>query len=140
MGSGRGKVDKTPSKVKTRVADPALCLRTPDKYGAGISSARIFRVRVLVFLSLRCEFSGLCEPRGIIELTLNRSERRNAIGKDFLRGFKECLEAVSKDSSANVVLIRSLVPNVFCAGADLKVGNKTQFLKLYFDLFRYILT
>ncbi|KAM6557823.1 hypothetical protein CsatB_004842 [Cannabis sativa] len=88
MGSGRGKVDKTPSKVKTRVADPALRLRTPDKYGAGISSAR--------------------------------SERRNAIGKDFLRGFKECLEAVSKDSSANVVLIRSLVPNVFCAGADLK--------------------
>ncbi|XP_062073905.1 probable enoyl-CoA hydratase 2, mitochondrial [Humulus lupulus] len=57
---------------------------------------------------------------GIVELTLNRPERRNAIGRDFLRGFIESLEAVSKDSSANVVLIRSLVPKVFCAGADLK--------------------
>uniref|UniRef100_A0A803PJC5 Uncharacterized protein n=1 Tax=Cannabis sativa TaxID=3483 RepID=A0A803PJC5_CANSA len=40
MGNGQSKVDKTPSKVKTRVADLALPLRTPDKYGAGISSAR----------------------------------------------------------------------------------------------------
>ncbi|KAF4366869.1 hypothetical protein F8388_013934 [Cannabis sativa] len=42
MGSGRSKVDKTPSKVKTRVADPALPLRTPDKYGAGISARQRF--------------------------------------------------------------------------------------------------
>ncbi|XP_062080504.1 probable LRR receptor-like serine/threonine-protein kinase At1g56130 [Humulus lupulus] len=57
---------------------------------------------------------------GIVELTLNRLERRNAIGRDFLRGFIESLEAVSKDSSANVVLIHSLVLKVFCAGNDLK--------------------
>ncbi|KAF4389484.1 hypothetical protein G4B88_006543 [Cannabis sativa] len=151
MASGQGKVDKTPSKVKTRVADLALPLRTLNKYGAGISSARQqFRwatqknelgatvsdlrddvqVRGAGVTYMCLDWMG-----GIIELTLNRSERRNAIGKDFLRGFKECLEAVSKDSSTNVVLIRSLVPNVFCAGADLKVGNKTQFLELHFDLF-----
>ena len=65
---------------------------------------------------------------GIVELTLNRPERRNAIGRDFLRGFIESLEAVSKDSFANVVLIRSLVPKVFCAGNDLKVREtKTRF-------------
>ncbi|XP_062092244.1 kinesin-like protein KIN-12D [Humulus lupulus] len=41
-GGGRSKVDKTPSKVKTRVADPALPLRTPDKYGAGFSARQRF--------------------------------------------------------------------------------------------------
>ncbi|PON64589.1 Crotonase superfamily [Parasponia andersonii] len=57
---------------------------------------------------------------GIVEVNLDRPERKNAIGKDFLRGFQESLEEISKDSSANVILIRSLVPKVFCAGADLK--------------------
>lgn len=61
---------------------------------------------------------------GIVEVKLDRPERKNAIGKDFLRGFQQCLEDISKDSSANVVLIRSLVPKVFCAGADLKVNGK----------------
>ncbi|XP_068318218.1 probable enoyl-CoA hydratase 2, mitochondrial [Pyrus communis] len=57
---------------------------------------------------------------GIIEVRLERPEVRNAIGKDMLRGLQNTFEAVSKDSSANVLLIRSKVPKVFCAGADLK--------------------
>uniref|UniRef100_A0A803PP96 Uncharacterized protein n=1 Tax=Cannabis sativa TaxID=3483 RepID=A0A803PP96_CANSA len=77
----------------------------------------------LGFLQLGSD-SGGRRRRTSLELL---SERRNAIGKDFLRGFKECLEAVSKDSSANVVLIRSLVPNVFCAGADLKHENQAEY-------------
>ncbi|PON49199.1 Kinesin-like protein [Parasponia andersonii] len=39
---GRSKVDKTPSKAKTRATDPALPLRTPDKYGAGFSARQRF--------------------------------------------------------------------------------------------------
>lgn len=38
-----------------------------------------------------------------------------------LRGLKHAFETISEDSSANVVMIRSSVPKVFCAGADLKV-------------------
>lgn len=57
---------------------------------------------------------------GIVEVSLHRPEAKNAIGKDLLRGFRNAIEDVSKDSSANVVLIRSSVPKVFCAGADLK--------------------
>ncbi|PON64587.1 Crotonase superfamily [Parasponia andersonii] len=57
---------------------------------------------------------------GIVEVNLNRPERKNAIGKDLLRGLQQALEAISRDSSSNVVILRSLVPNVFCAGADLK--------------------
>lgn len=59
---------------------------------------------------------------GIVEVSLERPEVRNAIGKDMLRGLQNTFEAISKDSSANVLMIRSKVPKVFCAGADLKVG------------------
>ncbi|XP_024026877.1 probable enoyl-CoA hydratase 2, mitochondrial isoform X2 [Morus notabilis] len=57
---------------------------------------------------------------GIVEVSLDRPETKNAIGKDLLRGFKNALEEISTDSSAHVMLIRSSVPKVFCAGADLK--------------------
>ncbi|KAL9681089.1 hypothetical protein QQ045_012870 [Rhodiola kirilowii] len=58
--------------------------------------------------------------KGIVEVRLDRPEAKNAIGKEMLRGFKHHLEMISKDTSANVVLLRSWVPKVFCAGADLK--------------------
>lgn len=57
---------------------------------------------------------------GIVEVSLERPEVRNAIGKDMLRGLQNTFEAISKDSSANVLMIHSKVPKVFCAGADLK--------------------
>ncbi|KAM1127691.1 hypothetical protein ACFX2I_037624 [Malus domestica] len=38
------------------------------------------------------------------------------------RCLQSTFEAVSEDSSANVLLIRNNVSKVFCAGADLKVG------------------
>ncbi|XP_059442695.1 probable enoyl-CoA hydratase 2, mitochondrial isoform X1 [Corylus avellana] len=57
---------------------------------------------------------------GIVEVRLERPGAKNAIGKDMLRGLQETFEAIERDSSANVVLISSSVPRVFCAGADLK--------------------
>lgn len=61
---------------------------------------------------------------GIIEVKLDRPEAKNAIGKDMLRGLRHSFEAIQRDSSANVVLICSSVPKVFCAGADLKERRK----------------
>uniref|UniRef100_A0A2N9G3F7 Enoyl-CoA hydratase n=1 Tax=Fagus sylvatica TaxID=28930 RepID=A0A2N9G3F7_FAGSY len=57
---------------------------------------------------------------GIVEVQLERPGAKNAIGKDMLRGLQQSFEAIEKDSSANVVMICSSVPRVFCAGADLK--------------------
>ncbi|GAV58605.1 ECH domain-containing protein [Cephalotus follicularis] len=63
----------------------------------------------------------LCDAdSGILEVNLDRPDVKNAINKDMLRGLQNTFEAVSKDSSANVVMICSSVPKVFCAGADLK--------------------
>ncbi|XP_027336335.1 probable enoyl-CoA hydratase 2, mitochondrial [Abrus precatorius] len=57
---------------------------------------------------------------GIIEVSLDRPEAKNAIGKDMLRGLSHMFELINQNSYANVAMIRSSVPGVFCAGADLK--------------------
>ncbi|KAK4728447.1 hypothetical protein R3W88_021435 [Solanum pinnatisectum] len=64
---------------------------------------------------------------GILEVKLDRPEARNAIGKDMLRGLQQAFEAVGNERSANVLMICSSVPKVFCAGADLK-ERKTMIL------------
>ncbi|XP_022965120.1 probable enoyl-CoA hydratase 2, mitochondrial isoform X3 [Cucurbita maxima] len=57
---------------------------------------------------------------GIVEVHLARPEVKNAIGKDMLRGLRYAFESIDSDPSANVMMICSSVPKVFCAGADLK--------------------
>lgn len=59
--------------------------------------------------------------KGIIEIKMDRPEAKNALGKDMLRGLLNSFEAIKTDSAANVLMICSSVPRVFCAGADLKV-------------------
>lgn len=61
------------------------------------------------------------QSSGIVEVCLDRPGAKNAIGKDMLRGLQNAFEAVKEDASANVLMICSAVPRVFCAGADLKV-------------------
>ncbi|GJR99575.1 probable enoyl-CoA hydratase 2, mitochondrial [Tanacetum coccineum] len=51
---------------------------------------------------------------------MDRPEAKNALGKDMLRGLLNSFETISADSTANVLMICSSVPRVFCAGADLK--------------------
>uniref|UniRef100_A0A0E0CP87 Enoyl-CoA hydratase n=1 Tax=Oryza meridionalis TaxID=40149 RepID=A0A0E0CP87_9ORYZ len=57
---------------------------------------------------------------GIVEMRLERPEARNAIGREMLQGLQSTIEKVKADATANVVLLASSVPKVFCAGADLK--------------------
>ena len=54
-------------------------------------------------------------------LTLNRPHVKNAIGQELLTRLRESIESLQFDDSARVLLVRSAVPGVFCAGADLKV-------------------
>jgi methylglutaconyl-CoA hydratase len=60
---------------------------------------------------------------GIVELRLERPEAKNAIGKEMLQGLRSAIQEVEADTAANVVLVASSVPKVFCAGADLKVSD-----------------
>lgn len=64
------------------------------------------------------------DNKGIAVISMNRPEAKNALGKQFLREFSDCAEVVKFDRSLRVVILRSLVKGVFCAGADLKERAK----------------
>ncbi|XP_061539041.1 enoyl-CoA hydratase domain-containing protein 2, mitochondrial-like [Phycodurus eques] len=60
------------------------------------------------------------EDEGIVEVLMCRHKARNALGRVFVSQMRELVSMVSSDSTVRVLVFRSLVPGVFCAGADLK--------------------
>ncbi|KAM9358567.1 enoyl-CoA hydratase domain-containing protein 2, mitochondrial isoform 2-T2 [Symphorus nematophorus] len=60
------------------------------------------------------------EDDGIVEVLMSRLKARNALGHVFVSQMRELVSTLSHDSAVRVVVFRSLVPSVFCAGADLK--------------------
>lgn len=57
---------------------------------------------------------------GIVLLGLDRPEAKNALGRQLMEDFRRILAEVRFDPAVRVVVLHSLVPGVFCAGADLK--------------------
>ncbi|KAJ8526730.1 hypothetical protein K7X08_029207 [Anisodus acutangulus] len=92
-----------------------------SKYGLQKYQFQSHRTLILQSASQSVKLERLSDSQsGILEVKLDRPEARNAIGKDMLRGLQQAFEAVSSERSANVLMICSSVPKVFCAGADLK--------------------
>ena len=60
------------------------------------------------------------EDEGIVLLGLDRPEAKNALGRRLMDAFRQALADLRFDPSVRVVVLHSLVPGVFCAGADLK--------------------
>ncbi|XP_041646572.1 enoyl-CoA hydratase domain-containing protein 2, mitochondrial [Cheilinus undulatus] len=60
------------------------------------------------------------EDQGIVEVLMCRHKARNALGHVFVSQMRALVSLLSSDSAARVVVFRSSVPGVFCAGADLK--------------------
>ncbi|XP_062960746.1 enoyl-CoA hydratase domain-containing protein 2, mitochondrial isoform X1 [Cynocephalus volans] len=58
--------------------------------------------------------------QGITEILMNRPHTRNALGKVFVSELLEALARLREDRQVRVLLFRSGVKGVFCAGADLK--------------------
>ncbi|XP_034476554.1 methylglutaconyl-CoA hydratase, mitochondrial [Drosophila innubila] len=58
--------------------------------------------------------------KGITVLGLNRPVAKNAFSRGLVNTFKDILEEVKRDNGSRVVVLRSLTPGIFCAGADLK--------------------
>src|SRR5436305_5029453 len=55
---------------------------------------------------------------GIVRLTLNRPEKRNALSRELLSQMESALASISADDSARVVILAAR-GQVFCAGHDL---------------------
>ncbi|KAJ1064683.1 hypothetical protein K5549_020430, partial [Capra hircus] len=59
-------------------------------------------------------------PAGIAEILMNRPSARNALGNVFVSQLLEALAQLREDRQVRVLIFRSGVKGVFCAGADLK--------------------
>lgn len=57
---------------------------------------------------------------GIVEVLMSRLKARNSLGHVFVSQMRQVVSSLYHDSAVRVVVFRSLVPGVFCAGADLK--------------------
>jgi enoyl-CoA hydratase/carnithine racemase len=68
----------------------------------------------------------LHETRGrAFWITINRSERRNAINADVIAGIAQGLGAAAADAKARAVVLTGVGDKAFCAGADLSRGPAT---------------
>ncbi|XP_071292844.1 enoyl-CoA hydratase domain-containing protein 2, mitochondrial isoform X2 [Agelaius tricolor] len=61
---------------------------------------------------------------GIAEILMNRPHARNSLGKVFVNELFSALEQLRFDEQVRVVVFKSQVKGVFCAGADLKERAK----------------
>nr|XP_014349358.1 PREDICTED: methylglutaconyl-CoA hydratase, mitochondrial isoform X1 [Latimeria chalumnae] len=61
---------------------------------------------------------------GIVVLGINRPQAKNAISKNLVTMISEAVDAVKINKNVRTVIIRSEVPGIFCAGADLKERAK----------------
>ena len=52
-------------------------------------------------------------------LTINREARRNAISREMLKGFLDCLDRADQDEAIRAVCITGKGEQAFCSGADL---------------------
>ncbi|VDI21855.1 methylglutaconyl-CoA hydratase [Mytilus galloprovincialis] len=64
------------------------------------------------------------DNEGIAVISMNRPKAKNSLGKVFLSQFQGCINNVKFEKNIRVLIIRSMVPGVFCAGADLKERAK----------------
>lgn len=60
------------------------------------------------------------KDNGIAVLGLNRPAARNSFGKALVSQLNEALDSIRQNSKLRVLILRSLIPKVFCSGADLR--------------------
>ncbi|XP_074136778.1 methylglutaconyl-CoA hydratase, mitochondrial isoform X5 [Sminthopsis crassicaudata] len=60
------------------------------------------------------------ENKGIVVLGINRSSAKNALSKNLIKMLSKAVDTLKSDKKVRTVIVRSEVPGVFCAGADLK--------------------
>ena len=56
----------------------------------------------------------------IAVIEMNRPEAKNALNLSMIDNLSKAVDLLGTDGISRVLIIRSIVPDVFCAGADLK--------------------
>ncbi|XP_047618297.1 methylglutaconyl-CoA hydratase, mitochondrial isoform X2 [Phacochoerus africanus] len=60
------------------------------------------------------------ENRGIVVLGINRAYAKNSLSKNLVKMLSKAVDALKSDKKVRTIIVRSDVPGIFCAGADLK--------------------
>jgi len=69
---------------------------------------------------------------GVVTLTLNRPESRNALSSGMLEALRSALGAIATDEAARVVILAGAGPS-FCAGHDLKEIRAADYNEVFVD-------
>ncbi len=59
---------------------------------------------------------------GVLRLTLNRPEKRNAVNDDLILALTEAFDAASRDADIRAIVLTGAGDKAFCSGADLGGG------------------
>nr|CAB3224766.1 methylglutaconyl-CoA hydratase, mitochondrial-like [Phallusia mammillata] len=87
------------------------------------------------------------EHEGVVVLGLNRPEAKNSFSKNLSSLLTDTVDSLKYDQRARVLIMRSMVPGIFCAGADLKERAKMtpeevgpfvgRLRRLVFDIYQF---
>jgi len=66
------------------------------------------------------QFERIPNNKGVAVITLANSAGRNSFSMQFIRELQSLVKETNKDTNIRALIIRSSVPKIFCAGADLK--------------------
>lgn len=58
--------------------------------------------------------------QGIAIIGLNKPDTQNAFNRSMVQKLSDALDILANDRNVRALIIRSMLPNVFCSGADLK--------------------
>ncbi|KAM9207302.1 methylglutaconyl-CoA hydratase, mitochondrial isoform 3-T3 [Dugong dugon] len=115
LGLGLG----LPGSVTSMRAGPAMWAQRWAPAAGGAVLKRGYSSEVNAENELRVRYLEE-ENRGIVVLGINRAHAKNAISKNLIKMLSKAVDALKSDKKVRTIIVRSEVPGVFCAGADLK--------------------
>lgn len=77
-----------------------------------------------VMVAWHCSYSTILNLGHIGFITLSRPDRKNALGEILVHELRQSIAEAKNDRLLRVLIIRSMVENCFCAGADLKERSR----------------
>uniref|UniRef100_A0A8B9Y1M4 AU RNA binding methylglutaconyl-CoA hydratase n=1 Tax=Bos mutus grunniens TaxID=30521 RepID=A0A8B9Y1M4_BOSMU len=94
-----------------------------DACGRGSGLAEGYSAEVKTEDELRVRYLEE-ENRGIVVLGINRAYAKNSLSKNLIKLLSKAVDALKSDKKVRTIIVRSEVPGIFCAGADLKERAK----------------
>lgn len=94
--------------------------KVASKFGPGRTLIRTLCTPSSATQELQLTYLTEEDKQGIAVLGLNRAKARNSFSRSLVNQMLDSIDVLAHDKNVRVVILRSLVPGIFCAGADLK--------------------